>query len=141
MYSQQVQAIQSILSTAPELSSVKQVYAGDFEVIAQFPAIAVALRSRAKEPRGIGGLMDTVCYYDIWVYVNKPNYQSALEELEQIVEQVERVLAKNKTLNGTCHHLSFSGQAEFGATNGRGDMLLQTALIQISTRTLGVESR
>lgn len=138
LYSQQVQALQNILSTAPELANVKKVYAGDVEPIAQFPAIAFELKNRSKEVRGIGGLTDTICQYDIWVYSNKPDYHSALEELESIVENLEKVLARNRTLDGTCNHLSFSGTAEFVGT-GRGDgVFLQAALIQISTRTLGV---
>lgn len=136
-YTQVVQAIVDKLSTAPELSTVKKVYAGDMEVIALFPAISVELRSRTKEVRGIGGLTDTVCLFNIWVYTNKPSYQSALEELEGIVENIEKVLTQDRTLGRVVDNLRFNGEAEFGQTN-RGDSLLQTALVQVSTRKLGV---
>lgn len=138
-YTQVVQAIVEKLSTAPELSSVKKVYAGDMEVIAQFPSISVELRNREKEVIGLGGVANTVCIFNIWVYTNKPSYQAALEELETIVENIETVLTRERTLGGVVNSLRLTGSAEFG-TSERGGALLQAALLQVTTRKLGVSA-
>jgi hypothetical protein len=137
LYRNQVNAIKDILSNAPELSSIKKVYAGDFEAIPLYPAIAVDLKSRRKATRGIGGIKDTECTFDIWIYTNKPNYESALEELEILTDQVEEVLKNNKQLNGTADMSNLNVDAEFGIAD-RGGVFLQTALLQLNTRKLGV---
>lgn len=137
LYSQQVDKIVEILSSAPELAEIKKVYEGDFDVIPLYPAITVQLVNRTKQVRGIGGLTDTICTFNIWIYVNKPSYQSALEELEKLVDKIEKVLVKDRGLGGVVHSLQLSGEAEFGVTD-RGGVLLQTALLQVQTRRLGV---
>lgn len=137
LYSDQIEAIKSILTNSPELSSVKKVYAGDFEAIPIYPAIAVELKGRRKASKGIGGLKDTECSFNVWVYTNKPNYESALTELEGITEQIENVLKKERQLDGTCDMASLNDEAEFGVAD-RGGTFLQTALLQLNTRKLGV---
>lgn len=137
LYTDQVNAIKTILQDAPELSNVKKVYAGDFEAIPLYPAIAIDLKSRRKVTRGIGGLKDTECSFEIWVYTNKPNYETALNELEDLTDQIEKVLKKHKQLDGTCDMASLNIDAEFGVAD-RGGTFLQTALLQLNTRKLGV---
>lgn len=137
IYSEQVDAIKDILSEAPELSKVKKVYAGDFEAIPLYPAIAIDLKSRRKTVKGIGGLKETECAFDIWVYTNKPNYELALEELENLTDQIEQVLNANRQLNDTCDRSNLNDDAEFGVSD-RGGVFLQTALLQLNTKKLGV---
>jgi hypothetical protein len=137
LYSDQVQAIKETLTNAPELAGIKKVYTGDFDTIPLYPAITVELKGRQKVAKGIGGLKDTVCTFNIWVYTNKPNYEMALNELENLTEQVEKVLGADRQLKSTCDMLSMTGEAEFGVAD-RGDAFLQTALLQLQTRKLGV---
>jgi hypothetical protein len=137
LYTDQVNAIKTILQDAPELSNVKKVYAGDFEAIPLYPAIAIDLKSRRKTTRGIGGIKDTECTFELWVYTNKPNYETALNELEDLTDQIEQVFKKHKQLNGTCDMASLNIDAEFGVAD-RGGTFLQTALLQLNTRKLGV---
>jgi hypothetical protein len=137
LYSEQVEAIKGILSEAPELSNVKKVYEGDFEAIPLYPAISVELKNRSKATKGIGGLKDTVCTFNIWVYTNKPNYTQALVELEDLTDQIEAVMKRHKQLNSTCDMSDLDDAAEFGVSD-RGGVFLQTALLQLNTRKLGV---
>jgi hypothetical protein len=137
LYSDQLNAIKDILSNAPELSKVKKVYKGDFEAIPLYPAIAINLKGRRKTGRGIGGLKDTECSFEIWVYTNKPSYESAIVELEDLTDQIETVLKKDRQLSGTCDMSNLNIDAEFGVAD-RGGVFLQTALLQLNTRKLGV---
>lgn len=137
LYSRQIKAIKTIFQEAPELSSVRKVYTGDFEAIPVYPAISVELKGRTKVTRGIGGLKDTNCTFNVWVYTNKPNYELALEELEGLTEQIENVIKQNRQLNGTADMADLDVNVEFGVSE-RGGVFLQTALIQLSTRKLGV---
>jgi hypothetical protein len=139
-FSDQVEAIRSILSSAPSLSHVKKVYAGDFDVIAQYPAISIDLRSKTKEIMGIGGISQTITNFNLYIYSNKPSYFQALEELESLVDEVEKVLTlkENRTLNGVVQLSDLFGETEFGVTD-RGGALLQTAQVQFQTKgKLGV---
>jgi len=137
MYSQQVSKIVEILQTAPSLSDVKRVYEGDFEPIPVFPAISVELTNRRRVIRGMGGIFDTECTFSIWVYVNKPNYQQALKDLEDLTNRVEMVFVNDKKLGGEVNHSSVGEEAEFGVAN-RDGVFLQTARLTLTTRKLGV---
>ncbi|NGY84876.1 hypothetical protein F6Y03_30610 [Bacillus megaterium] len=67
VYSAQVSAIKDILTDSPILN-VKKVYEGDFEAIPVYPAISVNLKGRVKTVKGIGGVKETVCTFELWVY-------------------------------------------------------------------------
>jgi hypothetical protein len=136
IYSEQIQAIKDTLTNAPELSMVKGIYEGDFQVIGSYPAISIELTSRDKAVRGIGGLFEYTCTFNIWIYSNKPSYQQALDELETLVEGVEKALKDNGRLNGLLSVPGSTGNAQFGVSD-RGGALLQAALIQYTTKKLG----
>lgn len=137
IYAKQAFAIKAILEESPELSDVKKVYAGDFEAIPLYPAISVNLKNRRKTNRGIGGVEETTCLFEIWVYTNKPNYEMALNELEDLTDRIESVIKSNRQLNGTADQANLNSEAEFGVAD-RGGTFLQVALMQLSTRKLGV---
>jgi hypothetical protein len=136
VYSAQVSAIKDILTDSPILN-VKKVYEGDFEAIPVYPAISVNLKGRVKTVKGIGGVKETVCTFELWVYSNKPNYSSALQELEDLTEQIEETVKNNRTLGNLVSEANVDSNAEFGVTD-RGGTFLQTALLQLTTKKLGV---
>lgn len=136
LYTEQINAIKEVTENSPELT-IKKVYKGDYEVIPLFPAIAINLKGRSKVVKGIGGLKETQCRYEVWIYSNKPSYEASLAELEGLVEGFEKTIEKNRTLGGTVNDCNVDSEAEFGVAD-RGGVFLQTALLQINTRKLGV---
>ncbi|NGY84877.1 hypothetical protein F6Y03_30615 [Bacillus megaterium] len=70
-------------------------------------------------------------------FINKPNYSSALQELEDLTEQIEQTIKSNRTLGSLVNEANVDSNAEFGVTD-RGGTFLQTALLQLTTKNWGV---
>lgn len=124
--------IETILKGSEMLSDVKKTYQGDFENIPFYPAITVELKNRTHKRMGMGGLYETTCFFNVWVYVNNPDYTRALDQLEDLTSRVEKVIQGNRNLNGVVKDSDISNSAEFGVAD-RGGVFLQTALINLET--------
>lgn len=120
------------MASDESLSDVKKIFQGDNENIPFYPAITVELKNRTKKRMGMGGLYETACFFNVWVYINNPNYSQALDQLEGLTARVEKVIEKNRSLDGIVKDSDISDSAEFGVAD-RGGVFLQTALINLQT--------
>ncbi|WLR49591.1 hypothetical protein LC065_20000 (plasmid) [Halobacillus litoralis] len=132
MYSEQVDAIKTQLENDSNLSDVMGVYEGDFQNIPFYPAITIELDGRSKRKVGMGGIKETTCNFNIWVYVKSPDYSSALDMLEDLTDRVEGSLEADMTFGNVVKKSSINDDADFGVAD-RGGELLQTALIPLVT--------
>lgn len=106
------------------------VYKVHFQDIPTFPAVALELQKRRRFAKGIGvSQVDFTIL--VWVYTDILEAVEAEEQCIELLDVIEKIIIKDKTLGGVSSYLYIDDEAEFGTVEQGEANFLQGAKLPV----------
>ncbi|AVO23025.1 hypothetical protein [Bacillus phage Anath] len=105
-----------------------------YQNIGFFPALAFELQKRRRPKKGVG-VSEVEFTILVWVYTDILDAVDAEEACIELLEVVEKIIEKDKTLGGTVAYLSIDDDVEFGQVETGEANFLQGARLPVTIRS------
>jgi len=116
------------LNASPHRVNVSK---GHYQNEMAFPLVAMELAERTKKKRGLG-IYEVTFLVNLWVYTDCLDFDEAEEQCLEVLDTVEKILEKNRTLNGTISLVNIDDTTEFGTVNPGEANSLQGAKLPVA---------